>query len=79
MTKSMTMKVVTGAIILAAALISLLFVFVVGGEPGTSKRESSLPMPGIKLASAAQAKPLLSRSRTGLGAVPDCPLAATHP
>ncbi len=55
MTKSMTMKVVTGAIILAAALISLLFVFVVGGEPGTSKRESSLPMPGIKLASAAQA------------------------
>ena len=44
-------------ILLLAALVSILFIFVIGGGDGDRKL-GSIPLPGIKLASAAQAEAL---------------------
>ena len=72
MMKVTTVKAATlTTIILVAVLVSLLFVFVLGGEDG-GKKLGSIPLPGIKLASAAQADalalaaPSLDTTRIGL-------------
>ena len=50
-------------LVLAAALVSLLFVFVVGGEPA-GKKLGSLPLPGFSLGLTAEASAALQAGGT---------------
>ena len=58
MTRATTVRIVSIALILTAALVSLLFTYVVGGSGNDSK--SSLPLPGISLGLTAEAQGLLA-------------------
>ena len=85
MMKVTTIKVATiTTIILVAVLVSLLFVFVFGGEDG-GKKLGSIPLPGIKLASAAQADalalaaPSLDTDTIGLLSHLDLDIDGTNP
>ena len=84
MPKVTTFKAVTlTTIILVAVLVSLLFVFVIGGGDG-GRKLGSIPLPGIKLASAAQANVLaqtlaLDTSTAGMMAHLDLDIDGLNP
>ena len=85
MTKATVIKL--GALIiliLATALVSLIFVFVVGGGSGDDQGGSSLSLPSIKLASTAQANVLaqtlaLDTSTAGMMAHLDLDIDGLNP
>ena len=82
MTRVTPMRLITVGIVLLAALVSLLFVFVVGGVPGGGNSVSAAP--GIKLASAAQANVLaqtlaLDTSTIGIIAHLDLDIGGANP
>ena len=56
MTRVTPMKLVTATIIITAAIVSLLFVFVVGGGSDGTLGRSSVPLPGISLGLTAEAR-----------------------
>ena len=84
MMKVTTMKAAAvTTILLLAALVSLLFIFVIGGGDGERKL-GSIPLPGIKLASAAQANVLaqalaLDTSTVGMMAHLDLDIDGLNP